>query len=50
MPDPLLLVVFVAGAVTSLAASWLLVTRLERIGAGVGLSGGTFGDARGTRG
>ncbi len=43
MSDVLLLAGFVVGVVVSLAASWLLVTRLERIGAGVGLSEALLG-------
>ena len=38
-----LLGVFVAGAAVSLAASWLLVTRLERIGARLGFSEALLG-------
>jgi cation:H+ antiporter len=37
------LTLFVLGAVVSLAASWLLVTRLERIGARLGLSEALLG-------
>jgi cation:H+ antiporter len=36
MSDPLLALVFVAAAAASLAASWVLVTRLERVGARLG--------------
>ena len=43
MSDVLLLVSFLLGAGVSLAASWLLVTRLERIGAGFGLSEALLG-------
>lgn len=43
MPEVWLLAWFVLGAVVSLAASWLLVTRLERIGARVGLSEALLG-------
>src|ERR1700735_4921548 len=39
----LLVLIFVAGAGVSLAASWLLVTRLERVGARLGLSEGLLG-------
>ncbi|MGA2968863.1 MAG: hypothetical protein ABSE75_03560 [Acidimicrobiales bacterium] len=39
----LALVVFVAGALISLATSWLLVTRLERIGERLGLSEALLG-------
>jgi cation:H+ antiporter len=41
--DPLLIVVFLAAAAVSLATSWLLVTRLERIGARFGLSEALLG-------
>ena len=43
MPDGLLAVVFVAAAAVSLATSWLLVSRLERIGARFGLSEALLG-------
>lgn len=43
MSDGLLLVVFVVAAAVSLATSWLLVSRLERIGARVGLSEALLG-------
>jgi cation:H+ antiporter len=43
MSDALLLASFVVGAGVSLATSWLLVTRLERIGAGAGLSEALLG-------
>src|ERR1700753_1680849 len=43
MSDLLLLASFSVGSGVSLAASWLLVTRLERIGAGVGLSEALLG-------
>lgn len=43
MSDVLLLVSFLVGAGVSLTASWLLVTRLERIGASVGLSEALLG-------
>lgn len=43
MPDVLLLLSFVVAAMISLAASWLLVTRLERIGANIGLSEALLG-------
>lgn len=43
MSDVLLAVVFVCGAAVSLATSWLLVTRLERIGARIGLSEALLG-------
>jgi cation:H+ antiporter len=41
--DPLLVLVFVAGAAVSLATSWLLVSRLERVGARLGFSEGLLG-------
>jgi cation:H+ antiporter len=41
--DGLLAVVFVSAAAVSLATSWLLVSRLERIGARVGLSEALLG-------
>jgi cation:H+ antiporter len=41
--DPLLVLVFLAGAAVSLATSWLLVSRLERIGARLGLSEALLG-------
>ncbi len=41
--DGLLLVVFTSAAAVSLATSWLLVSRLERIGARVGLSEALLG-------
>jgi cation:H+ antiporter len=41
--DVLLAVVFVLAAAVSLATSWLLVTRLERIGARIGLSEALLG-------
>ncbi len=43
MSDLLLGVVFVLGAVVSLTTSWLLVSRLERIGARIGLSEALLG-------
>jgi cation:H+ antiporter len=43
MSDALLLASFLVGAGVSLVASWLLVTRLERIGAGFGLSEALLG-------
>ena len=43
MSDVLLAVVFVFSAAVSLATSWLLVTRLERIGARIGLSEALLG-------
>ena len=43
MSDPALGAIFVAGAATSLAASWALVTSLERVGARVGLSEALLG-------
>jgi cation:H+ antiporter len=43
MSDGLLAVVFVSAAAVSLATSWLLVTRLERIGARIGLSEALLG-------
>jgi cation:H+ antiporter len=41
--DPLLGIVFVSGIVVSLGASWVLVTRLERVGARIGLSEALLG-------
>ncbi len=43
MSDLLLLVLFVAGVAVSLAASWLLVARLERMGQRLGLSDALLG-------
>ena len=43
MSDPSLAVVFALAATASLAASWLLVTALERVGARVGLSEALLG-------
>lgn len=43
MPDSLLILGFLAGAVVSLATSWLLVTRLERIGARLGVTEAILG-------
>lgn len=43
MSDVLLAVVFVVAAAVSLTASWLLVSRLERIGARIGLSEALLG-------
>jgi cation:H+ antiporter len=43
MSDALLSVVFVAGVVVSLGASWMLVVRLERVGARLGLSEALLG-------
>ncbi len=43
MPDGLLAVIFVSAAAVSLATSWLLVSRLERIGARLGLSEALLG-------
>jgi cation:H+ antiporter len=41
--DPLLILVFLAAAAVSLATSWVLVSRLERIGARLGLSEALLG-------
>jgi cation:H+ antiporter len=41
--DPLLVVGFLAAASASLRASWVLVSRLERVGAGLGLSEALLG-------
>ncbi|MFZ0089250.1 MAG: hypothetical protein WAL63_07085, partial [Solirubrobacteraceae bacterium] len=43
MPDGLLALVFVSAAAVSLATSWLLVSRLERVGARLGLSEALLG-------
>jgi cation:H+ antiporter len=43
VPDPLLAVIFSLAAGVSLAASWLLVTTLERVGARLGLSEALLG-------
>jgi cation:H+ antiporter len=43
MSDALLTIGFVAGAIVSLGASWVLVSRLERVGARLGLSEGLLG-------
>ena len=43
MSDPLLVVGFAAAAAVSLGTSWLLVSRLERIGARLGLTEGLLG-------
>ena len=43
LSDPLLVVVFFAGAGVSLGTSWLLVSRLERIGARLALTEGLLG-------
>jgi cation:H+ antiporter len=43
LSDPLLLVVFLAGAGVSVGTSWLLVSKLERIGARLGLTEGLLG-------
>ncbi|MHB8658741.1 MAG: hypothetical protein ACYC91_12445 [Solirubrobacteraceae bacterium] len=43
MSDPLLALVFAGGTVLSLATSWVLVSRLERIGARLGLSEALLG-------
>lgn len=43
MSDPLVILVFLAAAAVSLATSWLPVSRLERIGARLGLSGALLG-------
>ncbi len=43
VPEAWLFIVFALGAIVSLAASWLLVTRLERIGARMGLSEALLG-------
>lgn len=43
MSDPVLVAAFVAAAGVSLSASWVLVTRLERIGARLGLSESLLG-------
>jgi len=42
-PSSTLLVIFAAGAAVSLAASWVLVTRLERVGAALGFSEALLG-------
>ncbi len=41
--DPLLGLIFVLGVVVSLGSSWVLVVRLERVGARLGLSEGLLG-------
>jgi Ca2+/Na+ antiporter len=41
--DPLLAIEFVFAAAISLGASWLLVTRLERVGARLALSEALLG-------
>jgi cation:H+ antiporter len=41
--DPLLILVFLVAATASLASSWLLVSRLERVGARLGLSEALLG-------
>lgn len=43
LSDPLLLVVFLGGAGVCVGTSWLLVSRLERIGARLGLTEGLLG-------
>jgi cation:H+ antiporter len=43
MSDAVLAVVFVACAILSLGSSWVLVSRLERVGARLGLSEGLLG-------
>ena len=43
MSDALLSIVFLAGAAVSLATSWLLVSRLERVGARLGLTEALLG-------
>jgi cation:H+ antiporter len=43
VPDGLLIAVFVLGAMLSLGSSWVLVSRLERIGARLGLSEALLG-------
>jgi cation:H+ antiporter len=43
MPDWLLIVLFVTAAALSLATSWVLVSRLERVGARLGLSEALLG-------
>jgi cation:H+ antiporter len=43
MSDDLLALLFVVGATVSLATSWVLVTRLERVGARLGLSEALLG-------
>lgn len=43
MREDALALIFVAGAAVSLGSSWLLVTRLERVGARLGLSEGLLG-------
>ena len=43
MSDAMLAVVFVAGAMVSLGSSWMLVSRLERVGARLGLSEALLG-------
>ncbi len=43
MPDALLAILFVAAAGVSLSTSWVLVSRLERVGARVGLSEALLG-------
>lgn len=42
-PDVLLLALFLGGTVVSLGASWVLVSRLERVGARLGLSEALLG-------
>jgi cation:H+ antiporter len=43
VPDLVLIVIFVAGALTSLSASWILVSRLERVGARLGMTEALLG-------
>jgi cation:H+ antiporter len=43
VPDGVLAFVFVAGSLVSLGASWLLVSRVERVGARLGLSEALLG-------
>src|SRR5436305_7914475 len=43
MPDALLALVFLAAAALSLGASWLLVSRLERVGARLGFKEALLG-------
>jgi cation:H+ antiporter len=41
--DPLLILIFLLGAAVSLGSSWLVVSRLERVGARMGLTEGLLG-------
>jgi len=43
MSSPALIIIFLAGAAVSLSASWVLVSRLERVGARLGLSEALLG-------